>query len=275
MKYIFLLIPLFLVSQQGLGQKNFTDEFKFKAVYKLTYQPDSTDIEFVLSEPMVLYIGDKISQFSSLGKAVGDSLKANKKREKSVAAFQRLQAQIPKTKFDYSVIKLKPSENIYFSERIAKDELIYEEDLQLMDWEIKPETKEIANYKVQKATTVFAGRKYTAWFSVEIPITDGPYKFYGLPGLIIEVSDEKKDYQFQLTNFQKLEPSKDVSFDPKDHMVVDKDEFREIKRNYDRNPLAALERSGIKIQFSPQQEREAKKELKEKFEKKNNPIELE
>lgn len=66
-------------------------------------------------------------------------------------------------------------------------------------WEILPDTKKVKNYTVQKAITTFGGRKWTAWFANEIAIMDGPYKFRGLPGLIVEIEDEKKHFVFSLT----------------------------------------------------------------------------
>lgn len=47
----------------------------------------------------------------------------------------------------------------------------------------------ILDYKCIKATTRFRGRDYTAWVTKELPINDGPWKFYGLPGLILQIED--------------------------------------------------------------------------------------
>ena len=60
-----------------------------------------------------------------------------------------------------------------------------------MNWEIRPEFSTIIGYHVQKAVTSFGGRKWIAWFCAEIPIPDGPYKFRGLPGLILKIEDSQ------------------------------------------------------------------------------------
>ncbi len=67
-------------------------------------------------------------------------------------------------------------------------------------WKLYKEVKIIANYKCHKATTNFRGRKYVAWYTTDIPVNFGPWKFKGLPGLILEVTDKSKEVLIQLTN---------------------------------------------------------------------------
>ncbi|MDT8413961.1 MAG: GLPGLI family protein [Flavobacteriaceae bacterium] len=76
------------------------------------------------------------------------------------------------------------------------------EALPKFNWTLGNKEKTIANYKVKNATTRFRGRSYEAWFSEEIPISDGPWKFNGLPGLILEVYDTDKDYFFTIKNIE-------------------------------------------------------------------------
>jgi len=225
---------------------------------------------------MILYLGDKISRFSSLGTVVGDSLMKNRDRSnKDMAAFARLRSQIPKTNFDYYIYKKIPEDKLSYIRKIAKDNFRVVEDLPTFDWKIQPETKEIGGYKTQKATTRFAGRDYTAWFTSEIPFLDGPYKFNGLPGLIMEISDEKNHYSFVLTKFQKLQEPILFKFVPKDYLLTEKEELQSINEDYNRNPFAALERQGITLGFKPGQKEKMLEEHKEDLKKKNNPIELE
>lgn len=61
-------------------------------------------------------------------------------------------------------------------------------------WQLTEETKDIGKFKCFKAITRFRGRNYIAWYSPEIPIGLGPLKFSGLPGLILEIADEDKEF---------------------------------------------------------------------------------
>jgi len=70
------------------------------------------------------------------------------------------------------------------------------EETGTMNWQIESETKRISSFLVQKATIKFRGRSYEAWFAPEIPISIGPWKFHGLPGLILEIYDQELGVQF-------------------------------------------------------------------------------
>ncbi len=82
------------------------------------------------------------------------------------------------------------------------NKFIYKEKAPKMVWNITNKTKKIDGIKVQKATIHFRGRNYIAWFAPEIPVSLGPWKLNGLPGLIIEAYDVNKELLFL---FKKLE----------------------------------------------------------------------
>lgn len=79
------------------------------------------------------------------------------------------------------------------------DNLLTVKDSVAMDWEIFDEAKRIDNYMCQKAMGNFRGRVYEAWFSTEYNYPFGPYKFYGLPGIIIQISSLDSKVNFTAT----------------------------------------------------------------------------
>jgi GLPGLI family protein len=263
---------LFILSFSVATAQELTDKFNYKATYQLTWQIDSTDAESVQSEKMVLFIGDGISRFSSLNLLKADSLSAERKKNfKKTGRFM----SPPQTEFEYKLFKNLNIGKLYFFERVAKDRFKYTEELPLQEWEIHSETKEISGYTVQKATTNYAGRDYVAWFTAEIPISDGPYKFSGLPGLIIEIADTQNYYHFKITGFRELDTNASSTIEEDRYTTVSKVDFLSAQENYSRDPLGALSKAGITIGWSEEREKEAKKELKENFKSRNNPIELE
>lgn len=74
-----------------------------------------------------------------------------------------------------------------------------------MPWKILPDKKKIDQFDVQKATLDFGGRSWTAWFSQDFPFQDGPYKFQGLPGLILEMEDATGTHQFRFVGSKKFD----------------------------------------------------------------------
>lgn len=72
-------------------------------------------------------------------------------------------------------------------------------------WIIGSETATIMGYPCQKATGRIGGRNYTAWFTVEIPISDGPWKFSGLPGMILKVEDDGQHFCYEAIGLEQYD----------------------------------------------------------------------
>jgi len=263
----FLFLAIFITTH-SFAQK-ISENFKYKATYKLTFQPDSTNTESRQTENMLLYLGSNISHFGSEGSIVKDSLMANRDpNNKSMAALSKIQAQIPPTKFNYHIYKNLDQNTLIFAEKIVKTKYHYKEELNQINWEILPETKKLDEYQLQKATCDFSGRKYTAWFAPEIPISDGPYKFNGLPGLIMEIRDQKDHYNFELISFETLRTPVVSKLEIDKSLEISQEYLNKISENYDRDPISAVEKSGITFGFAPGQRekmhQEHLKELKKK-----------
>ena len=73
----------------------------------------------------------------------------------------------------------------------------YTESTEIPAWQILSETKEVMGYSCQLASCDFRGRRWYAWFSTDIPVNEGPWKLFGLPGLVLEAWDSKKHYAYK------------------------------------------------------------------------------
>lgn len=123
---------------------------------------------------------------------------------------------------DYSKKKLHFREFFYSSPHISG------EDFPTFTWNVSRDIKKIGGYTCYKATTRFRGRDYTAWFTMDIPIQDGPWKFWGLPGLILEVSDSLNQVKFTAQSI--IYPSKtNIKFEPPhDGKIVDFATYKKV-----------------------------------------------
>lgn len=84
-------------------------------------------------------------------------------------------------------------------------------DTPLFNWIFSNETKKVDNIILNKATTNFRGRNYTAWYQKNKELKVAPWKFAGIPGIVFEVSDDSDDYSWKLT---KQEITKDIITNP-------------------------------------------------------------
>ncbi|HEX7870505.1 MAG TPA: GLPGLI family protein, partial [Chryseobacterium sp.] len=80
-----------------------------------------------------------------------------------------------------------------------------------IEWTLINETQKIGDLVCQKASANFGGRDWFAWFSKEIQISEGPYKFQGLPGLIVKIQDTESNFIFNLIKSKNLPETYDTS----------------------------------------------------------------
>jgi GLPGLI family protein len=81
---------------------------------------------------------------------------------------------------------------------ISSDGTVIEKELIKIQWEITSESKQIDLYQCYKATYNFEylarnnkmkTKVITAWFAPSLPYPYGPKNYYGLPGLILELTE--------------------------------------------------------------------------------------
>ena len=97
-------------------------------------------------------------------------------------------AKLPRKKETQYVVKSAQDSIITVYEMLKDEHVYYTEPFSEMVWEIGDSTKNVLGYDCIQATTDYHGRVWTVWFAPDIPIQDGPWKFRGLPGLILEAT---------------------------------------------------------------------------------------
>lgn len=174
-------------------------------IYEYKFVLDSTKKDVVASEMMFLDITKNSSKYYSREVYVQDSIMRadlEKQMKAGVSNFN-IKRNDAKGKVRYKVTKDYQKNKTYLNVRIGSDSYKVLED-RVLDWKILTEKEKIGNWEAQKATTEFGGRKWTAWFCEEIPLSDGPYKFKGLPGLIVKISDADNSHVMELKGSTKF-----------------------------------------------------------------------
>ena len=282
---IFILLFAFVANAQVTANRFF---------YELTYKPkkDSAKTEKVMS---VLDITPEKSFFQDYTFIAQDSLTKVKMEEmQKTQAYKDIRKDIKMPKFSYKVTKTYPTMELQYKEGILNGmSVVYiaYNELPKFDWKIESETQKIGEYRTQKATTSFGGRNWIAWFSKDITLQDGPYKFSGLPGLIVKVEDTEKNYSWELKGNKPVPDFTEYSYIEKTMagsspkvLELDREKF-EIKFNeFKQNPFGSI-RSQIPAEMMnkvmPGNDktiaellRDEEKKQNDIFSANNNPIEL-
>lgn len=153
-------------------------------------------------------------------------------------------------------------------------------DERKLNWRILPDKQKIGGYSAQKATTNFGGREWTAWFTTEIPFQDGPYKFYGLPGLILKVYDKTNTHSFEIISIEKNKSNYDILNDIiyKEAKEISFNEYEKISKESDLERYRKKAFTGDIIFKSNEEKQNFLKDLDAKIKESkihdNNPIEL-
>ncbi|WP_261509791.1 GLPGLI family protein [Chryseobacterium paludis] len=181
----------------------------------------------------------------------------------------------PKTKFPYTIIQT--NKNIQYFEKVGMALLSYKEST-INNWNLINESKIINSFNCKKAEVSYKGRNWIAWYSTDIPLTYGPYKFTGLPGLIIKISDQNGDYDFELVksvSSGKLKGrvttiSKRRYENAKETSIVD---LQEAKKNFTNNMIGTLE--SMETTIAPEQRENLRQIQKQKQQNMNDENSIE
>ena len=183
------------------------DEAYLKCQYDYTYVVD-TLYGKTAKDWLVLQIGENLSKCYSYYSMQVDSIFASPDRD--VILRQQINAAIgsktewPHKRMKAYVYKNYPQGKMTVTDGLLMQDYIYEDTLYAQNWVIQDSSKLILGHECQKAVCHYRGHCWTAWFAMDIPITDGPWKLCGLPGLIMEATSEDNSHAFKLLGLEKV-----------------------------------------------------------------------
>ena len=147
------------------------------------------------------------------------------------------------------------------------------EPLEQPKWDIIADsTKQILDYHCQMARCKFKGRTWTAWFTTDIPLDNGPWKLCGLPGLILRAYDAKQQYIFNCVGMKQAKEGENITYssDFDKYAASTMKEFVDYQRKA--IPEDILATQGIKIEVPEEMKAEMMKALAKP--QPSNPLEL-
>ena len=268
-----------------------------RVIYEYKYASDSTKIDSLKTEWMYLDINKTGSEYYSKSAFESDSIINESIKKQMASGMKSISVSRNRQggEVSYEVEKTYPDYKISLITNIGNDTYKVSEDRPI-NWKISTDKKKIGEFQTQKATTHFAGRNWIAWFTTDVPIQDGPYKFSGLPGLIVEIADEKNSHKIELKGLKKITETvqeeantqgKDIPFLKKKPIDVNRAKYLKIVAQYENDPVQGMREvlgrpnskvminiNGKEISDPKDILRELEKNAREEMKKNNNKIEL-
>lgn len=173
--------------------------------------------------------------------------------------------RIPRSHQYYEVRKFIPEKRLSYSDLLITVVYGYEEELEKPAWKIESEQEEIIGYKCQKATARYKGRLWTAWFAPALPLPEGPWKLWGLPGLILKAEDSERQYTFTCVEIKQHNPPLPIQKRIDPIVKCTHDEWIKLEQDYMKDyNLIMFKELGYKEPLQPGQSTQVKN---------HNPIE--
>lgn len=195
---ITLLICLFLFS---VGNISKIKAQNIKVGYTYTFQN--------LTYPAILFIEDEASLFEI------DEIDPNKSMTNEYDEEGELNVVVKGGKYlNTKVVKNVQNNTMLYFVPNLKNKKVYtnvKEELPNFDWKlVNKQEKDILDYRCKKATCSFRGRKYEVWYATDLKFSNGPWKFGGLPGLILEIRSLDNVFSIVASSIQKHEPENKI-----------------------------------------------------------------
>lgn len=234
------------VGVENTEKGQLVDSALLKVQYKASILTDTTlDQSKAKEEILLLEIGRKASLFYSYSLALRDSvLASDAQRGASIEERTNHAKQYGGGAVTYRIYKNYPSGKVSTFDQMGINKYRCEEDNEKPQWALHADTATILSYKCQKATCRFKGRSYEAWYTLEVPISEGPWKLTGLPGLIIKASDKSGAYTFECSGIEKVKTSQGIHLPGgKGYEAISRKEMNSLYERFTKDPIGFIQSS--------------------------------
>ena len=183
----------------------------YTAKYQYRFMRDTTVRNLYSNTTLLLFFNNEESYCISKDRFYNDSLK--------IAGYEKIlqgnnielankmtksPLNMRSTSDNYLIRKEYGKKSITYFNYVVFEEMYYKEQTDFVKWQLVDSNVTINGFDCKVAKKRYHGRNYTAYYAPSIPSQDGPLKFGGLPGLIIQLKDDLNEVDVHLTD---LKPS--------------------------------------------------------------------
>ena len=119
-------------------------------------------------------------------------------------------------------------------------------------WILDNKSLTLYGYTCRRATTHYLGRTWEVYYTTDIPLSYGPWKLWGLPGLIVRATDADHYFLFELDHSTRLSKPEPIiyihrgfgnkgGYTGSEYKKVSKKTFVEYERLFHKDVMAFLD----------------------------------
>ena len=252
MKRIFSIVVFIGITILTVFAK--TSSIKVSYEYRHPVQTMKSADADILNRYILLTDG-KSSKFYSPKTEYIDSIESTPEGFESFNTFKRVcyekkqQHLIPRVDGSFYISKKFGTNEIRTYDVASGTRFKWHEPMTGLNWEITDSVKDILGYECNMARTDYHGRKWTAWFSTDIPVSDGPWKLYGLPGLILEAICDRGQYHFKADGIEYAPEAFYDIYSEKNWEPISGKDFWNLRRECLDNPSRNMNPGGSTIVY--------------------------
>lgn len=152
---------------------------------------------------------------------------------------------LPRNLYLTTIFKNHPKNKITVTDEMVANDFIYTQDKTSLNWSLVDDTLTVCGYACNKAICTYGGREWTAWYAPELSISDGPWKLYGLPGLILKAQDSTLTHTFEAINIRNSDRPIYIS---KNGLLIktEKKVFVRNKNHFEKDPFEYFRKVPVK-----------------------------
>jgi GLPGLI family protein len=185
--FIFLMLPVSLFAET----KDSIDVSRFAVVYDYQcHTVDKNGVAVTDSFRLAVLVGTHITKCAEYNGVMIDDFGEVGKKEFQYGEFYAQQYNVPIIYMNY------PEGQFSAFDKVVPQRYLVKGELKPIDWTLTEDTMTIGGYLCYKAMGKYAGRTWTAWYTEDIPMSAGPWKLCGLPGMILKAVDAENIHSF-------------------------------------------------------------------------------
>ncbi len=234
MNKLLKIIVVFFINANFYAQNSIRVYYQVES--KQDIKQDSADVDLYVLD---INIKKGTSKFYNFTYLKSDSVYVSLKKQSDMKGAVNFDSRTMKyPNFNIGVLKENSKYDII---QMLDGDVFQYPDGKDSKWNISSEKTKIENYQCQKAKTTIGGRKWSVYFTTELPFYYGPYKLGGLPGLIVSAKDETDSYIFKMVGLEKI--NDESEFTPKIFSRIiktSKEKYYRAFNNYKTDPVKKL-----------------------------------